>query len=204
MSCRTAWVNGRKSACKSYVSSLSSSAKLSPRTQIGRIQSYSKRILLNTPRIQDSRFKVPGRTLPCTLNLGSEAYSTEYVLNTFEYGTLRFDHCILYFEPVVVLWIVVVLCSIDTTDFARALRDLTPVLLCEVTYHNALYVLDSFRKHFPYHTAVIVVIHPVSSVLLFTIRLAQQFPSSGSNKLGTLNFILIDLKIIPFRQVQKS
>ena len=71
LSCRTAWVNGRKSACKSYVSSLSSSAKLSPRTQIGRIQSYSKRILLNTPRIQDSRFKVPGRTLPCTLNLES-------------------------------------------------------------------------------------------------------------------------------------
>ena len=71
LSCRTAWVNGRKSACKSYVSSLSSSAKLSPRTQIGRIQTYSKRILLNTPRIQDSRFKVPGRTLPCTLNLES-------------------------------------------------------------------------------------------------------------------------------------
>ena len=71
LSCRTAWVNGRKSACKSYVSSLSSSAKLSPRTQIGRIRRYSKRILLNTPRIQDSRFKVPGRTLPCTLNLES-------------------------------------------------------------------------------------------------------------------------------------
>ena len=71
LSCRTAWVNGRKSACKSYVSSSSSSAKLSPRTQIGRIQTYSKRILLNTPRIQDSRFKVPGRTLPCTLNLES-------------------------------------------------------------------------------------------------------------------------------------
>ena len=71
LSCRTAWVNGRKSACKSYVSSLSSNAKFSPRTQIGRIQTYSKRILLNTPRIQDSRFKVPGRTLPCTLNLES-------------------------------------------------------------------------------------------------------------------------------------
>ena len=71
LSCRTAWVNGRKSACKSYVSSLSSSAKLSPRTQMGRTQRYSKRILLNTPRIQDSRFKVPGRTLPCTLNLES-------------------------------------------------------------------------------------------------------------------------------------
>ena len=71
LSCRTAWVNGRKSACKSYVSSLSSSAKFSPRTQIGRIQTYSKRILLNMPRIQDSRFKVPGRTLPCTLNLES-------------------------------------------------------------------------------------------------------------------------------------
>ena len=71
LSCRTAWVNGRKSACKSYVSSFSSSAKLSPRTKIGRIQRYSKRILLNTPRIQDSRFKVPGRTLPCTLNLES-------------------------------------------------------------------------------------------------------------------------------------
>ena len=51
-------VNGRKSACKSYVSSLSSSAKLSPRTQIGRIQRYSKRILLNTPR--DPRFKIQG------------------------------------------------------------------------------------------------------------------------------------------------
>ena len=71
LSCRTAWVNGRKSACKSYLSSLSSSAKLSPRTQIGRIQRYSKHILLNTPRIQDSKFKVPGRTLPCTLNLES-------------------------------------------------------------------------------------------------------------------------------------
>ena len=71
LSCRTAWVTGRESACKSYVSSLSSSAKLSPWTQIGRIQRYSKRILLNTPRIQDSRFKVPGRTLPCTLNLES-------------------------------------------------------------------------------------------------------------------------------------
>ena len=71
LSCRTEWVNGRKSACKSYVSSSSSSAKLAPRTQIGRIQTYSKRILLNTPRIQDSRFKVPGRTLPCTLNLES-------------------------------------------------------------------------------------------------------------------------------------
>ena len=55
-------------------------------------------------------------------------------------------------------------------------------------------VLDSFRKHFPYHTAVIVAIHPVTSVLLFTIRLAQQFPSSGIVQLGTLNFILIDLK----------
>ena len=40
---------------------------------------YSKRILLNTPRIQDSRFKVQGKVLPGTLNLGSEAYSTEYV-----------------------------------------------------------------------------------------------------------------------------
>ena len=71
LSCRTAWVNGRKSACKSYVSSSSSSAKLSPRTQIGRIQTYSKRILLNTPRIQDSRFKVQGKVLPGTLNLES-------------------------------------------------------------------------------------------------------------------------------------
>ena len=71
LSCRTEWVNGRKSACKSYVSSSSSSAKLSPRTQIGRIQTYSKRILLNTPRIQDSRFKVQGKVLPGTLNLES-------------------------------------------------------------------------------------------------------------------------------------
>ena len=71
LSCRAAWVNGRKSACKSYVSSSSSSAKLSPRTQIGRIQTYSKRILLNTPRIQDSRFKVQGKVLPGTLNLES-------------------------------------------------------------------------------------------------------------------------------------
>ena len=67
--------------------------------------------------------------------------------------------------------------------------------------HNALYVLDSFRKHFPYHTAVIVVIHPVTSVLLL-IRLAQQFPSSGIVQLRKLNFILTDLLIIPFRQVQ--
>ena len=123
LSCRTAWVNGRKSACKSYVSSLSSSAKLSPRTQIGRIQRYSKRILLNTPRIQDSRFKVQGKVLPGTLNLESWIRGVFNRIR-FEYGTLRFDHCILYFEPVVVLWIVVVLCSIDTTDFARALRRL--------------------------------------------------------------------------------
>ena len=138
---------------------------------------------------------------PRILNLGSEAYSTEYVLNTFEYGTLRFDHCILYFEPVVVLWIVVVLCSIDTTDFARALRRLNTGTALR---GNISTMLDSFRKHFPYHTAVIVVIHPVTSVLLFTIRLAERFPSSGIVQLGTLNFILIDLKIVPFRQVQKS
>ena len=37
---------------------------------------------------------------------------------------LRFDHCILYFEPVVVLWIVVVLCSLDTIDIAGSLRKL--------------------------------------------------------------------------------
>ena len=58
-------------ACLWIGSSLSFNTKLSPRTKIGRIQTYSKRILLNTPRIQDSRFKVPGRTLPCTLNLES-------------------------------------------------------------------------------------------------------------------------------------
>ena len=36
-----------------------------------RIQTYSIRILLNAPRIQDSRFKVQGKVLPCTLNLES-------------------------------------------------------------------------------------------------------------------------------------
>ena len=35
------------------------------------IQTDSGRIQLNTPPIQDSRFKVPGRSLPCTLNLES-------------------------------------------------------------------------------------------------------------------------------------
>ena len=30
-------------------------------SQIGRIQTYSERILLNTPRIQDLRFKVQGK-----------------------------------------------------------------------------------------------------------------------------------------------
>ena len=52
-----------------------------------RIQTYSKRILLNTPRIQDSRFKVPGRTLPCTLNLESwiRGVFNRIRLNTIEY-----------------------------------------------------------------------------------------------------------------------
>ena len=36
-----------------------------------RIQTDSGRIQVNTPRIQDSRFKVPGGSLPCTLNLES-------------------------------------------------------------------------------------------------------------------------------------
>ena len=62
------------------------------------MESYSKRILLNMPRIQDSRFKVQGKVLPGTLNHESEAYSTEYVVNTVEYGTVRFDHCISSFE----------------------------------------------------------------------------------------------------------
>ena len=61
LSCRTAWVNGRKSACKSYVSSLSSSAKLSPRTQIGRIQRYSS----------DPRFKIQGARENFALHLES-------------------------------------------------------------------------------------------------------------------------------------
>ena len=100
-------------------------------------------------KIQDSRCQGELCPAPWILNLGSEAYSTEYVLNTFEYGTLRFDHCILYFEPVVVLWIVVVLCSIDTTDFARALRDLTPVLLCEVTYPQCSVCAWLFQETFP-------------------------------------------------------
>ena len=74
----------------------------------------------------------------------------------------------LYFEPVVVLWIVVILCSIDTIDIARHCGNITLVMLCEVKYPlcHALYVFDSFRKHFPYHTAVVIVIHPVTSVLL--------------------------------------
>ena len=71
--------------------------------------------------------------MPCTLNLGSEAYSTEYFLNTLEHGTLRFDDCILHLEPVVVLWIVVVLCSKDTAvlQISRGhCGNLTLVLLC--------------------------------------------------------------------------
>ena len=36
-----------------------------------RIQTDSGRIQLNTPRIQDSRFKVQGKLLPGTLNLES-------------------------------------------------------------------------------------------------------------------------------------
>ena len=68
------------------------STKLSLRNKIERIQMDSERIQLNMPRIQDSTFKVAGRTLPCTLNLGSGGYSIEYVLNPFECGMLRFDH----------------------------------------------------------------------------------------------------------------
>ena len=60
------------------------------------IQTYSQRILLNTPRIQDSRFKVQGKVLPGTLNLGSEAYSTAYVLNTFEYALSSSAARVLY------------------------------------------------------------------------------------------------------------
>ena len=55
----------------SYVSSLSLRTRLSPQIKIERIQTCPKRVLLNTSRIQDSRFKVPGRTLPCTLDLES-------------------------------------------------------------------------------------------------------------------------------------
>ena len=62
------------------------------RTQLQGLQTDSGRIQLNTPRIQDSRFKVPGRSLPCTLNLESEAYSIEYALNPFEYGPLWSVH----------------------------------------------------------------------------------------------------------------
>ena len=45
--------------------------KCNGQTATFRIQTYSKRILLNTPRIQDSRFKVQGKVLPGTLNLES-------------------------------------------------------------------------------------------------------------------------------------
>ena len=38
--------------------------KMQCQTITFRIQTYSKRILLNTPRIQDSRFKVPGQSSP--------------------------------------------------------------------------------------------------------------------------------------------
>ena len=55
---------------------------LSPRTQLQGIQTDSGRIQLNTARIQDSRFKVPGRSLPCTLNLESEAYSIDPVVGS--------------------------------------------------------------------------------------------------------------------------
>ena len=98
------WVLGMplfpKSTCRSYVSSVSSSTKLSPRTKIGRIQTYS-----------------------CTLNFESwiRGVFNRIRLNTERCG-LTIAFCI--FEPVVVLWIVVVLCSIDTADIARALRRL--------------------------------------------------------------------------------
>ena len=62
------------------------------RTQLQGIQTDSGRIQLNTPRIQDSRFKVQGKLLPGTLNLESEAYSIEYALNPFEYGPLWSMH----------------------------------------------------------------------------------------------------------------
>ena len=45
--------------------------KMQCQTTTFRIQMYSKRILLNTPRIQDSTFKVQGKVLPGTLNLES-------------------------------------------------------------------------------------------------------------------------------------
>ena len=46
-----------------------------------------KRILLNTPRIQDSRFKVQGKVLPGTLNLESwiRGVFNRIRLNTIEY-----------------------------------------------------------------------------------------------------------------------
>ena len=52
-----------------------------------RIQTYSKRILLNTPRIQDSRFKVQGKVLPGTLNLESwiRGVFNRIRLNTIDY-----------------------------------------------------------------------------------------------------------------------
>ena len=103
---------------------------------------YSKRILLNTPRIQDSRFKVQGRTLPCTLNLESwirgafNRIRIEYVCIRI----LRFDHCILYFEPVVVR-------SIDTTDIARSLRKLnTGTALRGNISTMPCMCFDTFRK----------------------------------------------------------
>ena len=72
LSCRTACVNGIGRACRLYVSSLSFNTKLSDRAYSNVFRTYS------VEYASDPRFKiqVAGQRI---LNLGSEAYSTEYV-----------------------------------------------------------------------------------------------------------------------------
>ena len=58
--------------------------------------------------IKYSRFKVPGRSLTCTLNLESEASSIEYALNLFEYGPLCFFvfcFCFFVFFGFLAFWL---------------------------------------------------------------------------------------------------
>ena len=84
-------------------------------------RAYSKRILLNTPRIQDSRFKVQGKVLPGTLNLESWIRGVFNRIR-FEYGMLWFDIAFCILSLSLFCGLVVIMCSIDTIDIARSLR----------------------------------------------------------------------------------
>ena len=77
------------------------------------------RIMSTRARIQDPRF--PGPRPLLTILDGPNQSHSEMIrsplairirLNPLEYGMLRFGHCILYFEPVV-MGIAVFLCSAD-------------------------------------------------------------------------------------------